>query len=99
MDAPNNAPTLAGADLPTYDRARVEVTRAPGGALTTWATVQDKDGNPVARVRLGSDPMDLAEHFARLAIEAETNTRMGTSEHRQARKLKAIRKAMGYSYP
>lgn len=63
------------------------------------ATITVKQGADtiIAVINLG-DAMDAAETLARLAIQHETNTRMGTSETRQARKLKAIRKAMGYTY-
>lgn len=62
-------------------------------------TVKDgADGPVIAVINLG-DAMDAAETLARLAVERETNTRMGTSETRQKRKIKAIRKAMGYAYP
>lgn len=54
------------------------------------------DGKTVAVINCGN-AMDNAEWFARMAVISETNTRMGTSESRQARKLKAIRKAMGYN--
>lgn len=55
------------------------------------------DGDTVASINLG-DAMDAAEHLVRMYLTQTTNTRMGASEANQARKLKAIRKAMGYTY-
>ena len=63
------------------------------------ATITVKQGadTVIAVINLG-DGMDAAETIARMYLLHTTNTCMGTSEARQTRKLKAIRKAMGYTY-
>lgn len=58
-------------------------------------SVSARFGDDTVTIQLG-DGMDAAAHLARLHLEATTNTRMGTAEHNQKRRLRAIRKAMGY---
>lgn len=60
-------------------------------------SVSARFGDDTVTIRLG-DGMDAAAHLARLHLEATTNTRMGTSEHRQKLQLRRIRKAMGYTW-
>lgn len=54
-------------------------------------------GDDTVTIQLG-DGMDAAAEIAKRYLTATTNTRMGTAEHNQKRRLRAIRKAMGYTW-
>lgn len=61
--------------------------------LATVETSFDSPDHEPIVVDLG-DPMDTAEHLIFLSLKAD-----GLNEKQRERKLKRIRKAMGYSYP
>jgi hypothetical protein len=75
----------------TSDEPIYNVTR--DGEITISARI----GDDTVTIQIG-DGMDAAAHLVRLYLETTTNTKMGTSEHRQKAQLRRIRKAMGYTW-